>query len=69
MLKTFFTITQDILAHITQVNIQITSLKGWIWISQERIHQPKLHIFYVRLFEVCIVQFTHNTAPTLSWIG
>ena len=33
-------------------------------IVYKRIHQPKLNVFYIGLFEVRCVDFTHHTPPT-----
>ena len=66
MLKTLLSVAQNILADITQVNIQL-SVKA-IRIGQCRIHQPELDIFDIRLLKIRIVQTSHNTAPTLFWI-
>ena len=69
MLKGLFAISQNILADITQVDIQVTTLKGSIIISQEWIHQPELDILDIRFFKVGVIQLTHNTAPTSLWVG
>ena len=69
MLKRFLAITQDILAHIAQINIHITTHKSGVSVRQERIHQPKFDIFDIRLLKVRIIQFAHYTTPTRTRIG
>ena len=69
VLKRLTPVAQDIFAHISQIDIQITSLKHCIGVSQEWIHQPELDILNVCLLKIRIVQFTHDTTPTRFWVG
>ena len=64
-------ITQHILAHLTKVDIQLTTMfAGSTFLTgiDEGIEQPELYIFYIRLFEVGSLQLTHHTTPALGWI-
>ena len=69
MLKRLTTIAQDILTHVSQVDIQITTFKRRIWVGQEWVHQPELDILNIRLLKIRVVQLTHDTTPTRFWIG
>ena len=63
MLETLLAVTQDILTDITEVDVQLT-VKA-VRVSQRRIHQPELDILDIRFLEVGIVQFAHDTTPTI----
>ena len=63
VLERFLAVAQDILAHVTQVDIQIAVVP--VRVRQRRIHQPELDILDVRLLEIRVVQSPHDTAPTL----
>ena len=69
VLKTLLTIAQNILTHITQVNIQVTTCVSCIGVRQEWIHQPELYVFYIGFLKVRIIQLTHDTTPAVLWIG
>ena len=63
MLETLLTVTQDIFADITEVDVQLT-VKA-VRVSQRRIHQPELYILDIRFLEVRIIQFAHDTTPAI----
>ena len=69
MLKALLAIAQNIFAHIAQVNIQVTSFECRICIGQEWVHQPKFDILNIRFLKIGIIQFAHDTTPTLLWIS
>ena len=69
MLKGLLAISQNILADITQIDIQVTALKSCIIIGQEWVHQPELDILDIRFLKVRVIQLTHNTAPTSLWVS
>ena len=69
MFKTLLSIAQNILTNITQIDIQITALISRIRVCQEWVHQPELNVFDIRFFKVCVIQFTHDTTPTILWIS
>ena len=67
MLERFLTVAQDIFAHVTEVEHQLTVIP--FGVGQRRIHQPKLDILDVRFLKVRVVQPPHDTAPALLGIG
>ena len=67
MLKTLFAVTKNIFTDVTKVDVQLTVVT--VWISQSRIHQPELDILNVGFLKVCVVQFAHDTAPTVLRIS
>ena len=69
MLKRFLSIAQDILAYISQVNVQVTTSKCSIRVGQKWVHEPELNILNVGFLKIGIVQFAHDTAPTLVRVG
>ena len=69
MLKRLTTVAQNILAYISQIDIQIATFKRRILVGQEWIHQPELDILNIRLLKIRVVQLTHDTTPTRFWIG
>ena len=64
-------ISQNIFAHLTQIDIEISSIFIGIRLFtgiEEWIKQPELDIFNVCLFEIIGIEFTHHTAPVELWI-
>ena len=62
----FLAITQDILAHLAQVDVEIATVIGSISLFariDERIEHPELDVFDVCLLEIVGIQFTHHSAP------
>ena len=55
-------IFQNILADVSQVDIQLTSRT--IIVVDEWIHHPKLKVFDIGNFEIVIVNTSHHTPPT-----
>ena len=67
MLKRLLAIAQDILTHITEVDIQLSVIP--LRIGERRIHHPEFDILDIGAFEIRIVQATHHTTPTLTRVG
>ena len=63
-----FTIFQNILRHIAQVEIQIAALSRAQRIVHKRVHQPKLQVLDVGRFEIAGFQLAHHAAPTFFGI-
>ena len=62
----FLAITQDILAHLAQVDVEIATIIGSISLFagiDERIEHPELDVFDVCLLEIVGIQLTHHSAP------
>ena len=68
MFKRFFAITENILADVAQIDIHISTHKRLVRVCQEWVHQPELNILNISLLEISVIQLTHNTTPTRSWI-
>ena len=64
--KKLLSILQNVLRDIAEVEIEFTS--AVIGVLDERIHHPELYIFVVCGFEIGVVHFTHDTAPTGSGV-
>lgn len=62
----FLAISQDVLAHLAQVDVEIATIIGSISLLSgidERIEHPELDILHVGLLEIIGVQLTHHSAP------
>ena len=66
ILERFATIAKNILADITEVEIEFTSMV--IRILNKGVHQPELNGLNVLGFKIGIIQFAHDTTPTTGWI-
>ena len=70
MLECLLAVSQDILAHVTEVDIEFTVVtRLHLRVRQLRIHQPELDILDIRFLEIRIVNTPHDTGPTLGRIG
>ena len=68
----FLSVAQHILAHLTQVDVEVTTVLRSIVLFtgiDERIHQPELDIFHIGRLEIVRVEPAHHTAPTLLGNG
>ena len=68
----FLSVAEDILAHLTQVDIQVAAIVGGIALLtgiDEGVEHPELNIFYVGLFEVGRVQLSHHASPFRLWLA
>ena len=63
MLEALLTVAQNIFADVTEVDVQFAIVA--FGVRQRRIHQPELDILDIRFLEVRVVEFAHDTAPTL----
>ena len=65
-------VSQNILAHLAQVDVEIATIIGGIGLLTrvyEWVEHPKLDVFDVGLLEVVGIQLTHHTAPHVLWIA
>ena len=67
MLESFLSVTQNILAHIAEVEIQLAFIS--VGVGQCRVHQPELDVLDVRFLKIGVVQPPHDTAPTLLGVS
>ena len=65
----FLTVTQHILTHFSQVNVEFTAITAVAACIGKGIHHPELNVFNVGSLKVIGVQFTHHSAPSLLRIG
>ena len=65
ILITLHTIFEDILADLTEVEIEIATLAVGVILIEEGIQEPELDILHIRCFEVGVIKFTHHAAPSL----
>ena len=68
----FLTVAQDVLAHFSEVDIQVATISGGIGTVariDEGVEQPELHILDVCLLEVVGVQLSHQSSPFLVRLG
>ena len=63
VLERFLTVTQNILAHVAEVEIQLAFIP--VRVGQCRVHQPELDVLDVRFLKIGVVQPPHDTAPAL----
>ena len=63
ILEELLLILQDIFRDLSEVEIEITTLRGWI--VDIRIHYPELDVFDVGCLEVALLDTSHHTTPTL----
>ena len=68
VLITLETILEDILTHITQVEVQQASILVVQFGVHERVKHPELDILDASLLKVSIVNFAHNATPSLLGI-
>ena len=61
MLKGFLAVPQNIFAHITEVDIQLSFIS--VRVRESRVHEPELDVLNVRFLKVGVVQPPHNTCP------
>ena len=65
-------VSQNVLAHLAQVDVEIATIVGGIGLLtrvDEWVEHPKLDVFDVGLLEVVSIQFSHHTAPHVLWIA
>ena len=67
VLERFLAVTQNILAHIAEVEIQLAFIS--VGVGQCRVHQPELDVLDVRFLKIGVVQPPHDTAPTLLGVS
>ena len=68
----FLSIAQDILAHLTEVEVEVACIVGGITLLtgiDEGVEHPELDILDVRLLEVGSFQLAHHTAPFRLWLA
>ena len=64
-------ITQNVLAHLTQIKIEITAILGSRTVLtgiDKGIEHPKLNILDIGLFEVVGIDTSHHAAPLRLWL-
>ena len=67
----FLAITKYILAHLTKVKIEVTSIissSSFLTCVNKRIEQPELNIFNIGLFEIVGIYFAHHSSPLGFWV-
>ena len=65
------TVVEHILTHLTQVEIEVTSIVGGRALLtgiDKRVEQPELNILDVGLLEVGGLEFAHHTTPFRLWL-
>ena len=60
----FLAVFQHVLAHVTQVDVEVTALVA-VSVVDERVEQPELYILHVVRLEVACVYLAHHSAPPL----
>ena len=69
MLKRFLSVSQDILADITEVDVQLSVIVlRMIGVRMLGIHEPELDVLDIGFLEVGVVQTSHHTAPAVVGI-
>ena len=67
MLERLLAVLQNILAYVTQVDIQVTIVA--VGVGQLGIHEPEGDVLDVRFLEIGVVQSSHDTRPALLGVG
>ena len=62
----FLAIPKHILAHFTQVDIEIAAPIAAVGIIDERIKEPELDVFDVSRLEITGIQLAHHTSPGVA---
>ena len=66
----FLAIVQDVLADLTEVDVEVTAIVSGIGFQRridEGIEEPEFDILHVGCLEVVGIQLTHHTAPVALW--
>ena len=65
----FLTILQDVFAHVTEVDVEITTIvAGFVASVDEWVEQPEFDVLHVGCLKIAGIEFSHHTTPTLRWV-
>ena len=65
----FLTIVQDVLAHLSKVDVQLAAKGAVVAGIGKGVHHPEFYVLDVGHLEIVGVEFAHHAAPSHRWIG
>ena len=69
VLITFESVFEHILAQFAEVEIEVSAFFVIGFFVEEGVEHPELYVFDIRKFEIGLVEFAHNTTPSVFGVG